>query len=86
MSRFIWSKDGKPLNYDFYKRPRRQEFDGFFVENGALYISTVGQILEYKSRISGKIGIFEMADETYFELDEVSDLKIIENILSKKSY
>ncbi|CAN0603291.1 unnamed protein product, partial [Ectocarpus sp. 12 AP-2014] len=31
--RFIWSKEGKSLNYDYTKRPRRQDFDGLLIEN-----------------------------------------------------
>lgn len=38
--RFLWTKDGTAVNYDPKFRPRRQEFEGFLVENGALYISS----------------------------------------------
>ena len=40
--RFIWKEENsliRPVNYDFFNRPRRQEFDGFLVENGAFYIT-----------------------------------------------
>jgi len=32
--RFFWNENGKPLNYDYTNRPRRQEFDGLLMENG----------------------------------------------------
>ena len=35
---FIWDFAGNPCNYSPDKRPRRQDWDGYFVENGALYI------------------------------------------------
>ena len=49
--RFSW-KDGKALNYDIYNRPRRQDFKGTMIENGAFYISSVSAIKETKNRIS----------------------------------
>ena len=42
--RFYWADDEQgyahPTNYDVFHRPRRQEFDGCLVENGAFYISS----------------------------------------------
>ena len=42
--RFHWDVDEKgfahPTNYDVFKRPRRQEFKGYFVKNGAFYITS----------------------------------------------
>ena len=31
--RFTWNNDGKPLNYNLFKRPRRQDFEGLLIEN-----------------------------------------------------
>lgn len=84
--RFIWDdKDlySKPLNYDPLKRPRRQDFDGYLVENGAFYITSRDRLLESECRISGNIRSVEMPEETYFEIDEPSDWIIIENFLKK---
>ena len=82
--RFIWSKDGYPVNYDYNKRPRRQDFEGYFVENGAFYINTAENILKYKSRLSGKIGLYKMSELTYLELDSKYDFKAIEKLLENK--
>ena len=35
---FFWSTDGRSLNYDYKSRPRRQDFEGQLIENGAFYI------------------------------------------------
>ena len=83
--RFIWEEiDGqfKSVNYDYRKRPRRQEFNGYLVENGAFYITNRKRLLETQCRLSGKIGTFEMDEETYFEIDEPSDWTIVEHFLS----
>ena len=55
--RFFWNEDGTSRNYDFKKRPRRQDFSGILMENGAFYISKVENILKSGNRLSGKIGI-----------------------------
>lgn len=80
--RFIWSTDGTPL-YDLSNRPRRQDWDGILVENGAFYISRVRDILASRCRLSGKIGIVECSEESYYEIDEPSDWAIVENLLLK---
>lgn len=85
--RFIWEDNGdksEPINYDYNKRPRRQEFDGFLVENGAFYITSRERLTKYKSRISGNINIVEMDEETYFEIDEPNDWVIVEELLKQK--
>jgi N-acylneuraminate cytidylyltransferase len=81
--RFIWQKSDScvvPENYDIMKRPRRQEWEGFLVENGAFYITSRSNLLATCCRMSGKITHYEMSDETYFELDEPSDWKIVEEL------
>jgi N-acylneuraminate cytidylyltransferase len=53
------------------------------MENGAFYI-TKKKVLENSGcRLGGKIGIFEMWEETSAELDEPSDWKKIEDLLIK---
>ncbi len=86
--RFIWQQNeagfAKPFNYNPKKRPRRQDFDGFLVENGAFYLTSRKNLLESGSRLSGNILYYEMPPETYFELDEPSDWIIIEKFLQSK--
>lgn len=86
--RFIWKVKENKLeaqNYDYMNRPRRQEFDGFLVENGAFYITTRENLLKTKCRISGNISYVEMPEESYFEIDEISDWIIVEQLLSKRN-
>lgn len=85
--RFIWEDQGseaKPVNYNYNDRPRRQEFDGFLVENGAFYITSKKRLVKYESRISGNIKMVEMDEETYFEIDEPTDWVIVEKLLKQK--
>ena len=85
--RFHWERDEKenahPTNYDVYHRPRRQEFDGYLVENGAFYITSKQSLLESQNRVSGNIKAVEMSEDTFFEIDEPSDWVIIEALMKK---
>ena len=86
--RFIWQEyEGiaKALNYNPKNRPRRQEWEGYLVENGAFYITSRKRLLDSRCRISGKTGTYAMADSTYFEIDEPNDWLIMEQ-LKKNSY
>lgn len=86
--RFIWKKSSdyfvKPLNYDPLNRPRRQNFEGYLVENGAFYITSKKLLQDTKCRISGNIAYYKMPEETYYEIDEPVDWEIIENLLSSR--
>ena len=85
--RFNWMNDengySHPTNYDVFKRPRRQEFDGYLVENGAFYINSKNRLIKSKNRISGNIKAVEMNEDTFFEIDELSDWFIIEALMKK---
>lgn len=81
--RFYWNEDGSSLNYDFMNRPRRQDFKGILMENGAFYINKVGNILESGNRLSGKIGIYEMPAYTATEIDEPDDWFVIEELMRR---
>jgi N-acylneuraminate cytidylyltransferase len=80
--RFNWEIDkngfASPTNYDVFHRPRRQEFDGYLVENGAFYITSRARLLETKNRLSGNIRAYEMDESTYVEIDEPGDWNIVE--------
>ena len=43
--RFFWNEDGTSMNYDYKNRPRRQNFSGMLMENGAFYINKVAVAL-----------------------------------------
>lgn len=86
--RFHWeiTDDGyaKALNYNVFHRPRRQEFEGDWVENGAFYITSKTGLLTSQNRVFGNIRIAEMPEETYYEIDELSDWAIIEKIMESR--
>lgn len=81
--RFFWNEDGTSMNYDYMNRPRRQDFKGMLMENGAFYINKVGSVLLNGNRLGGKIGIYEMPEYTAIEIDEPDDWIILENLMRK---
>lgn len=87
--RFQWENDDKgfahPTNYDIFHRPRRQEFDGYFIENGAFYISSKAALIKSQNRISGNVKAVEMNEDTFLEIDEPSDWTIIEMLMKKNN-
>jgi len=83
IKRFFWNENGTSANYNYQNRPRRQDFDGELMENGAFYINSIDNIKKYKNRLSGKIGIYEMPEYTSTEIDEESDWIVAESLMQK---
>ena len=80
---FIWKQNNTKLvaNYNYKKRPRRQNIDDKFHENGSFYIFKTKEFLKYKSRLFKKIGIYEMEKIKSFQVDDMDDLAIIEKLM-----
>lgn len=82
--RFTWNSDGTPQNYDVFKRPRRQDFEGLLIENGAVYATVKEAFLESNNRVSGTIGLVKMDETSLVEIDSMTDWKIIEELLANR--
>lgn len=82
--RFTWNTNGTPQNYDVFHRPRRQDFEGLLIENGAVYATTKQAFLESKNRVSGTIGLVTMPENTLVEIDSMTDWKIVEELLASR--
>ncbi|MBX3617946.1 N-acylneuraminate cytidylyltransferase [Nitrosomonas sp.] len=82
--RFYWTGDGTPINYDPLKRPRRQDFAGCLMENGAFYFTRLKILEDFGNRLGGRIGIHEMAPETTIEIDDETDWIIVEQLLLRQ--
>jgi N-acylneuraminate cytidylyltransferase len=80
--RFFWNDDGTPINYDPLHRPLRQEFKGTLMENGAFYITTREILHRDRCRLGGRIGIYEMPEDTAVEIDELSDWEQVSFLLN----
>lgn len=77
---FYWDKNGYPLNYEPSKRPRRQDWEGSFVENGAIYIFKPSDFQKTKSRCCPPCTLFTMPSYHAMELDNYKDWNDLENL------
>lgn len=87
--KFIWKEVGGKWvnrNFDMRNRPMRQDFDGFFVENGYIYAMGREAFLLDGCRLHGKIIPMEFPEYTLFEPDEPSDWGIVESLLERYGY
>ena len=76
-----WTKDMTPINWDHFKRPRRQEMETTFIENGAFYITTKNFLLKHKNRYGGNIGYVEIPLSRSFQIDSLEELELIGKLL-----
>jgi N-acylneuraminate cytidylyltransferase len=76
-------KDGVASEHlwNTFKRPRRQDKDKLIVENGAFYIAKRDFILSTKLRYGGNVGVVEMPFSRSFQIDEYSDVYIVESLI-----
>lgn len=79
--RFFWQEDGTALNYIPQQRPRRQDFPGSLMENGAFYLTRRSLLEQTGCRLGGRIGLYEMPLESAVEIDEPQDWTLVEHAL-----
>ncbi len=85
---FIWRLDrdeAYPINYDFRDRPRRQDREPEYRENGAIYITKCDMLMREHSFLGGKIGFYHMPEDISIEIDTMFDFWLAEQIMSKES-
>jgi N-acylneuraminate cytidylyltransferase len=81
---YIWRKQGKSyssINYDSNNRPRRQDFEEQYVENGSFYIFKPKTLNKFKNQLGGKIGITLMDFWKSFEIDNNDDFKFLKILM-----
>jgi CMP-N,N'-diacetyllegionaminic acid synthase len=83
--KFIWRNKNNnfvPINYDLKNRPLKKKLkDIYFLENGSFYIFNTLGFKKNNVRLFGKIGYYPMGKETYFDIDELDDLKIAAKLI-----
>ncbi len=82
--RFIWDASGKPLNYDYKNRPRRQDFDGLLVENGAVYTCLASVLKTKQNRLGDAVGVVTMPEHSLYEIDTENDWTVVEQLLIQR--
>ena len=85
---FFWklSSDGIKAEYDYNKRPRRQDMkveDISYKENGSLYIFSYNHFQKTNNRLGGKIGHIIFDEKYGLEIDTQMDFEIVEKLFNK---
>lgn len=83
---FVWKEnpDGTcdGINHDKRTRPRRQDREPQYEENGAVYVMKTEGFLKTRHRFFGKTVMSLMPEERCFEVDTAFDLDVVERLLS----
>ena len=86
----VWKQSNKkivPFSYNPNSRLGRQKQTKYFIENGSIYIFKSKLISKIMNRIDVKsFNIYKMNKLQFFEIDDLEDLKICENIFKSKIY
>ena len=82
---FIWREDGDHLTalFDYKNRPRRQDRNPEYIENGSIFVFRRAIFEKEKNRICGKRGIYPMPYEYSFEIDTPFDFWLCEQIINR---
>ena len=78
-NKFIWEQDKKmlnwnPINYNPIERPRSQDKDPLFIENGSFYVFGSTNFSLTNCRIHGKVAVYEMEEKRSIDIDTKEDL------------
>jgi CMP-N,N'-diacetyllegionaminic acid synthase len=85
---FLWKKVKNnllPITYNPQQRKMTQKMKDYFVENGAIFITSVNKFKKIKSRLFDKIGFYEMDYLNSLEIDDMKDLNFIK-LIAKLNY
>ena len=76
-----WDEDINPIDWNIENRPRRQDKQTSFIENGMMYITTRDSLLETKLRYGGTKGFVKIPLMDSFQVDTQEDLDLIGNLI-----
>lgn len=85
--KFLWRNNkssAEGINHDKRFRPRRQDMEPQFAENGAIYAMRIPGFLKAKHRFFGETALYEIPSDRSWEIDEPIDLQIAEFLLRKQ--
>lgn len=77
----VWDKNGNPIGWNIYKRPRRQDVEEQWIEDGMFYMTKREHLLASKLRYSGNMGIVKIHQKDSLEVDTLEDLDFIREII-----
>jgi len=76
-----WDEDINPVDWDIENRPRRQDKQKLFIENGMMYITTRDNLFKTKLRYGGRKGFVKIPLIDSFQVDTEEDLDLIGSLI-----
>ena len=86
-NKYIWQvRNGEvsPINYDYRRRWREQDFPHQVQENGSIYVFKTSILRELGNRLGGKIAVYEMDDLSFIQIDSNEDILLCKCILDMR--
>ena len=77
---FFWNNKREPVNFQRDKKPRTQDMQKWYAENGAFYITSKKDFLKTRNITNGDIGFIVMPKKSSFEIDTYEDFEIVEKL------
>ncbi|WP_162794687.1 acylneuraminate cytidylyltransferase, partial [Nonomuraea lactucae] len=74
---FLWTAAGSGINHDPAFRPRRQDREPHFRENGAFYAMRASGLREHGHRFFGTVAVQPVSPQHAIEVDEPVDLELV---------
>ncbi|MFI6632801.1 N-acetylneuraminate synthase family protein [Nonomuraea fuscirosea] len=74
---FLWTAGGAGVNHDPAVRPRRQDREPEFRENGAFYVMRTSGLREHGHRFFGAVAVQPVPARHAIEIDDPEDLELV---------
>jgi N-acylneuraminate cytidylyltransferase len=81
---FLWQRESDrwvSVDFDYTRRPRRQERPEEIMENGAIFAFKPWVLQKFNDRMGGKIAAYLMPAINSFELDQPEDVELIRYLM-----
>ena len=76
-----WNEKVETIDWSIDNRPRRQDKEPRYIENGMLYITRKETLTQNKLRYGGKMGFIEIPLYDSFQVDSEEDLELVKKII-----
>jgi CMP-N-acetylneuraminic acid synthetase len=80
----LWDREGRPLNHDPSILLRTQDLLPLFEENSCIYLFEREVFLARRNRLGARPAMFEMPAVEALDIDEESDLAVVEAFLAMR--
>ena len=83
---FVWrlvDGQGQPVDYDHRRRPRRQDRQPEYMENGSIYVFKPWVLRQFNNRLGGKIALYVMDGWSSVDINTLRDFELCEWIASR---